>query len=114
MAARTATLGALFLVVLLDLLGFGILIPQLGVYALKFQASPFSAGLLLSIYSLMQLVFAPLVGRMSDRDGRRPILLYSIAGSVVTSMSIGRRLVIAMRRHVRFCQYMNVSSAAFR
>ncbi|HYX92832.1 MAG TPA: MFS transporter, partial [Myxococcaceae bacterium] len=84
-----ARLGVLFLVAFLDLLGFGILIPQLGIYAVKFQAAPFTVGLLLSVYSLMQLLFAPLLGRLSDRVGRRPVLLYSIAGSAAGYVLFG-------------------------
>ncbi|MFZ5470461.1 MAG: MFS transporter, partial [Myxococcota bacterium] len=79
---RRASLGVIFGIVLLDLIGFGILIPQLGVYGVRFHGSPFAVGLLLSVYSLMQLIFAPVLGRLSDRYGRRPVLLYSIAGSV--------------------------------
>ncbi|MGA9523406.1 MAG: MFS transporter [Myxococcaceae bacterium] len=78
---KRGALGVLFLVVFLDLLGFGILIPQLGVYAVRFEASPFLVGMLLSVYSLMQFLFAPVLGGLSDRVGRRPVLLYSIAGS---------------------------------
>jgi MFS transporter, DHA1 family, tetracycline resistance protein len=78
-----AHLGVLFGIVFADLLSFGILIPQLGLYAVEFQASPLQVGLLVSVYSLMQLVSAPLLGRLSDRVGRRPVLLFSIAGSVV-------------------------------
>ncbi|HLL52367.1 MAG TPA: MFS transporter, partial [Myxococcaceae bacterium] len=81
-ARGPASLGVIFGIVLLDLLGFGILIPQLGIYGVKFDASPFVVGLLLSVYSLMQLLFAPVLGRLSDRYGRRPVLLYSVAGSL--------------------------------
>lgn len=80
--ARRASLRVVFGIVALDLIGFGILIPQLGVYGVKFGASPFTAGLLVSVYSLMQLVFAPVLGRLSDRYGRRPVLLLSLAGSM--------------------------------
>jgi multidrug resistance protein len=80
---RSASLRVVFGIVALDLIGFGILIPQLGVYGVKYGASPFAAGLLVSVYSLMQLIFAPLLGRLSDRYGRRPVLLLSLAGSVV-------------------------------
>jgi DHA1 family tetracycline resistance protein-like MFS transporter len=82
---RRASLGVIFGIVLLDLLGFGILIPQLGVYGMRFADSPFLVsllGLMLSVYSLMQLIFAPVLGRLSDRFGRRPVLLYSMAGSL--------------------------------
>lgn len=76
-------LGTLFLVVLLDLLGFGIVVPQLGVYGQMYAASPLVVGLLMATYSLMQLVSAPVLGALSDRYGRRPVLLVSLAGSVV-------------------------------
>jgi multidrug resistance protein len=80
---RPASLGAIFLIVLLDLLGFGILIPQIGVYGVKLNASPWTVGLLVSTYSLMQLLAAPILGGLSDRYGRRPVLLYSLAGSML-------------------------------
>ncbi|MBF5044936.1 MFS transporter [Aggregicoccus sp. 17bor-14] len=80
--AAPGSLGVIFSIVALDLIGFGLLIPQLGVYAVKFGASPLSAALLLSVYSLMQLLFAPWLGRLSDRYGRRPVLLVSLAGSL--------------------------------
>ncbi|MHB8872135.1 MAG: MFS transporter [Myxococcaceae bacterium] len=73
----------------LDLLGFGIVIPQLGVYGTVFHGSPFVVGLLLSVYSLMQFLFAPVLGRLSDRYGRRPVLLYSLTGSVVGYLLFG-------------------------
>ncbi|MDY7225378.1 MFS transporter [Hyalangium rubrum] len=79
---RRASLRVVFGIVALDLIGFGILIPQLGVYGVKFGASPFTAGLLVSVFSLMQLVFAPVLGRLSDRYGRRPVLLLSLTGSM--------------------------------
>jgi len=80
---RAASLRVVFGIVALDLIGFGILIPQLGVYGVRFGASPFTVGLLISIYSLMQLVSAPLLGRLSDRYGRRPVLLVSQVGSLL-------------------------------
>ncbi len=82
MVRRAASLRVVFGIVALDLIGFGILIPQLGVYGVKFGASPFTVGLLISVYSLMQLVAAPLLGRLSDRYGRRPVLLLSQVGSL--------------------------------
>ena len=74
-------LVALFLTVFIDLMGFGIVIPLLPIYAEQFAATPFAAGALLAVYSLMQLVYAPVWGRVSDRIGRRPVLLVSLAGS---------------------------------
>jgi multidrug resistance protein len=71
-----------FITVLLDLIGFGMIIPQLPFYAQTFHASPAQIGWLFASYSLMQLVFAPPLGRLSDRVGRRPVLLVSIMGSI--------------------------------
>ena len=68
--------------VLLDLIGFGMIIPQLPFYAQTFHATPAQIGWLFASYSLMQLLFAPPLGRLSDRVGRRPVLLVSITGSI--------------------------------
>ncbi|RKI28200.1 MFS transporter, partial [Corallococcus sp. AB004] len=81
--AREASLRVVFGIAVLDLIGFGILIPQLGVYGVRFGASPFAVGLLVAVYSLMQLVAAPIMGRLSDRFGRRPVLLISQVGSLL-------------------------------
>lgn len=69
-----------FLIVFLDLVGFGIFITLSPFLALHFDASPFQIGLLMSCYSIAQFVFSPFWGKMSDRYGRRPILLISILG----------------------------------
>jgi len=70
----------IFLTVLVDLIGFGIIIPLLPFYAElpEFSATPLQIGLLMAIYSLGQFIFSPLWGSLSDRHGRRPILLFSI------------------------------------
>ena len=70
----------IFLTVLIDLIGFGIIIPLLPFYAElpQYSASPLQIGLLMAIYSLGQFLFSPLWGALSDRHGRRPILLFSI------------------------------------
>jgi multidrug resistance protein len=73
-----------FLTILLDLIGFGMILPLLPFYAQELHASPFEIGLLFSSYSLTQLLFAPLLGRLSDRVGRRPVLLASIAGGAAS------------------------------
>jgi multidrug resistance protein len=77
-------LATVFLTILLDLIGFGMILPLLPFYAQEFRAAPFAIGLLFSSYSLTQLLFAPLLGRLSDRVGRRPVLLASIAGSAAS------------------------------
>src|SRR5438445_4945554 len=74
-------LAVLFMTVFLDLLGFGMIIPILQLYGKSMHATDVQTGFLLSIYSIMQLFFSPIWGRLSDRAGRRPILLVSILGS---------------------------------
>ncbi|MUK88452.1 MFS transporter [Ornithinibacillus sp. L9] len=73
-------LPTLFIVMFLVMVGFGIIIPVLPFYAEEMGASPFELGLLMATYSLMQLVFAPMWGRISDRIGRKPVMLIGIAG----------------------------------
>ena len=80
---RKRALSTIFLTILLDLIGFGMILPLLPFYAQRFGARDVEIGLLFAAYSLAQLVFAPILGRASDRLGRRPLLLASIAGSVV-------------------------------
>ncbi len=81
MAGARSPVVIMFVTVFVDLVGFGIVIPILPLYAERFGASPLVIGLLLSVYSLMQALAAPILGRLSDRIGRRPILLLSILGT---------------------------------
>jgi len=76
-----STLTIVFLTVFVDLLGFGIVIPLLPLYAERYHPTPLQFGLLMSSYSAMQFLFAPLLGRLSDRVGRRPVLLVSLLGN---------------------------------
>ena len=76
-------LATVFFIVFVDLLGFGILIPVIPLYAESFGASEFVVGLLIASYSVTQFVAAPILGRLSDERGRRPVLLLSLAGSVI-------------------------------
>ncbi|MGN6507022.1 MAG: MFS transporter [Tepidisphaeraceae bacterium] len=78
----------LFLIVLADMVGFGIILPLLPIYARDFGASEFQATLLLSAYSLCQFIAAPLLGSLSDRVGRRPVLILSQAGSAIASITL--------------------------
>ncbi|SDN41350.1 MFS transporter [Bacillus sp. OK048] len=73
-------LPILFLVMFLVMIGFGIIIPVLPFYAEELGADTFQLGLLMAVYSLMQLIFAPFWGRLSDRIGRKPVMLIGIAG----------------------------------
>jgi DHA1 family tetracycline resistance protein-like MFS transporter len=77
------------LTVFIDLLGFGIIIPLLPFYALHFGAGATVIGLLTSSYSFMQFLFVPFWGRLSDRVGRRPIILMSVTGSFVSYLIFG-------------------------
>jgi len=80
---KNRLLVSIFLIVFIDLLGFSIILPLLPFYAETFGASPFLIGLLTASYAAAQFLGAPLMGRLSDRFGRRPVLLVSIAGTFV-------------------------------
>jgi len=67
----------IFLTVAIDLIGFGLILPLIPIYSDSFHASGFVIGAIISAYSLMQFIFAPVWGRLSDRIGRRPVLLAS-------------------------------------
>jgi len=73
----------IFLTVFIDLIGFGICLPLLPKYAERYGAQGWKIGAAMGVYSLMQLVFAPWWGQLSDRIGRRPVLLVSNFGSIV-------------------------------
>ncbi|MGG1572774.1 MFS transporter [Fictibacillus sp. NRS-1165] len=77
-------LPILFLVMFLVMVGFGIIIPVLPFFAEKVGATPAQLGLLMAVYSLMQLLFAPIWGRVSDRIGRKPVMLIGIAGLAIS------------------------------
>ena len=79
----------LFLVVLIDLIGFGIIIPLLPFYAEHFRAEPDTVALLMATYSFTQFLSAPLWGGLSDRIGRRPVLLMSLAGAALSYVWLG-------------------------
>ena len=74
----------IFLTIFINLVGFGIIIPLLPFYAGTFGASPLVIGLLFASYSLCQLIASPILGEWSDRYGRRPVLVFSLAGTVVS------------------------------
>jgi DHA1 family tetracycline resistance protein-like MFS transporter len=82
-AERGRSLGPVLLTVMLDLLGFGIVIPLMSFYAEAFAATPLQVALLMSVYSVAQFLAAPVWGGLSDRVGRRPVMLASIAGGTL-------------------------------
>jgi MFS transporter, DHA1 family, tetracycline resistance protein len=76
-------MAILFFIVFIDLIGFGLVIPLLPFYAQRFAASPFEMTALFATYSLMSMLTAPLWGRLSDRIGRRPVLMASMAAAAL-------------------------------
>src|SRR3954465_7990753 len=92
----TRPLTIIFLTIFVNLVGFGIIIPLLPFYAETFGASPVVIGLLFAGFSLCQLVAAPALGDLSDRYGRRPILIFSLAGTVVSFVMLALAHSIVM------------------
>lgn len=86
---RRASLGTILFTVFLDLLGFGLVVPYLPGVAREYGASDLVAALLGASYSLMQLVFVPVWGALSDRVGRRPVLVVSILASALSMVGLG-------------------------
>jgi DHA1 family tetracycline resistance protein-like MFS transporter len=86
----------IFLTIFVNLVGFGIIIPLLPFYAETFGASPVVVGLLFAVFSLCQLVAAPVLGDVSDRYGRRPVLIFSLAGTVVSFVMLALAHSVAM------------------
>ena len=86
----------LFLIVFVDLVGFGLVIPLLPFYAVRFGAAPQLVTLLLATFSLFQLFAAPLWGALSDRIGRRPVLMTSMAASALAYVWLGNATALWM------------------
>ena len=86
---RTARLSTIFAIVFVDLLGFSLILPLVPFYAKVFDASDTLIGILVASYAAAQLIGAPILGRLSDRYGRRPILLVSILGTAIGFVILG-------------------------
>ncbi|WP_053366687.1 MFS transporter [Bacillus sp. FJAT-27245] len=84
MVETKKALPILFLIMFLVMVGFGIIIPVLPFYAKNLGASPTQLGFLMAVYSLMQLLFAPIWGRISDKIGRKPVMLAGITGLAIS------------------------------
>lgn len=83
-SGRREILGIVFTTILLDFIGFSVLIPVLPIYAKRLGASSVEVGLIVSLYAAAQLLFLPAWGWLSDRVGRRPVLLSSLCGTVMS------------------------------
>lgn len=95
-ALSTPGLGSIFLIVFLDILGFSLVLPFLAEEARStFGTSELTGTLLASIYSLMQFLFVPVWGRVSDRVGRRPVLVWSVAATAAGMAALGLGLLFA-------------------
>lgn len=95
---KRSPLVVIFTTVFIDLVGFGIVIPVLPFYAegTRFNATPRTVGLLFASYSIMQLIFSPILGRLSDKYGRRPVLLISIIGTGIGFLVLGFARTLAL------------------
>ncbi|MFV8750243.1 MFS transporter [Nannocystaceae bacterium ST9] len=111
---RRRALSTVALTLFLDLAGFGIILPILPYYAESFDASATAVTLLSTAFSAAQFVMSPVLGRLSDRHGRRPIMLFSIFGSVASSLVLGfanALWLVFAARVVAGCCKANVSTA---
>jgi multidrug resistance protein len=81
--------GTIWTSVAIDLVGWGIVLPILPLYAEDFTDSKITIGVLVAVFSVMQLLFAPVWGRVSDRVGRKPVLVVSLAGTALGSLLMG-------------------------
>jgi MFS transporter, DHA1 family, tetracycline resistance protein len=94
MGNRSLPYIAIFLTVFIDILGFGIVIPVLPLYAEHFGATTWEIGWLVGIFSLSQFFFSPVWGKISDRVGRKPVLLIGMIGTVVGYLLMGMAKVV--------------------
>ncbi len=86
---KRSPLIILALTLFIDLLGFGLILPLLPVYITHYGGKPWVGGALLASFSVAQFIFAPIWGRMSDRYGRRPLILLSLVGSATSFLAFG-------------------------
>ncbi len=96
MPSKKTCLGIIFLTIFINMVGFGVVIPILPIYAERFGATPWQIGWLFGIFSLVQFLCAPLFGQLSDRFGRRPILIISTLGTAAGFMIMGAGQTLAI------------------
>jgi multidrug resistance protein len=94
--SKRARLGIIFFTIFINMVGFGVVIPVLPFYASHFGATPLEIGWLFGIFSLAQFLFAPLLGQLSDRFGRRPVLIVSTLGTAAGFLVMGFGQSLAM------------------
>ncbi|MFM8364675.1 MAG: MFS transporter [Verrucomicrobiota bacterium] len=94
--SKRTRLGIIFFTILVNMVGFGVVIPVLPFYATHFGATPAQIGWLFGVFSLAQFVFSPLLGRVSDRFGRRPVLILSTLGTAAGFLMMGLGESLAM------------------
>jgi len=107
-------LGTIFLIVFIDLVGFGMVVTLLPRYGEMYQPKPLTLGLFMATYSFFQFLFAPILGRLSDRFGRRPVLLLSLCGAAFgyVLLALGGSLeVLFLSRAVAGASAGNISTA---
>src|SRR3954453_9261502 len=111
---KKPSIGIIFLTVFIDLVGFGVILPLLPLFSKNFGAKGWVIGGIMASYSLMQFIFAPIWGRLSDRIGRRPILLGSTfcatlsyvifaCGSSLSDHSIALWVILISRMFAGIC-----------
>jgi DHA1 family tetracycline resistance protein-like MFS transporter len=93
---KKSPLASILSIVFIDLIGFGMIIPILPLYALRFQATEWQIGILLASYSFMQFLASPVLGWFSDRYGRKPVLLCSLIGSATGYILMANATSLAM------------------
>ncbi|MBF0402249.1 MAG: MFS transporter [Magnetococcales bacterium] len=113
---RKVSVGIIFFTVFMDLLGFGMVLPLMPLYAAdpRFQASAIEIGWLMAVYSIMQFLFAPLWGHLSDRIGRRPVLIIGLFGSALSYLVYGLAqslLVLFVARSIAGIMGANIAVA---
>src|SRR5689334_22423579 len=93
---KNTALAILFVTLFLDLLGFGMILPLIPVYITHYGGAAWIGGFLLASFSTMQFLFAPIWGRLSDRYGRRPLILISLLGSGLSYFMFGAAPYLAV------------------
>lgn len=114
MSPKRGQLGIILLTIFIDMIGFGIVIPVLPLYAEHFGATSVQNGLLVGIYSAVQFLCSPLFGKLSDRVGRRPVLIFSVLGTALgfaVMGAAGSLAVLFLARIIDGCSGGNIGTA---